>query len=106
MLELVEASHFSSLSGTVCDLYLTDGSTLPVLVDCVTSKPQSRNPYAGDAQRMPFSVSLTAQQATAFVEGPCAMDLGTLGRVDGIYVSRVAALGRDPAVAYFQMVFN
>lgn len=106
MLERVEAAHFDPLTGKVCDLHLPDGSTLPVLIDSVTGKPQSRNPYAADTQRMPFSVSLTAQCATGFIEGPCALDLDILGRVDGLYVSRVAPLGRDPAGAYFQIMFN
>lgn len=106
MLELVDFSHFNALSGEVCDLHLQDGSILPVLVDCVTSKPQSRNPYAPATQRMPFSVYLTATQPTEFIDGPCTIDLENFGRLEGVFVSRVAPLGRDPKVAYYQIVFN
>jgi hypothetical protein len=106
MLDTVEAAHFTPLTGKVCNLHMADGAILPVLVDCVTSKPQSRNPYAPEAQRMPFSVSLSAQQATDFVEGECTIELTTLGRLESVYISRVAPLGRDPSGAYFQIVFN
>jgi hypothetical protein len=106
MLEQLDASHFSALTGKVCDLHLQDGSILQVMVDSVSTKPQARNPYAPTTQRMPFSVTLTAVGPTAFAEGPCAIDLETFGRADGIYVSRVAALGRDPNGAYYQIIFN
>jgi len=106
MLELLDASHFSALAGKACDLRLQDGSVLPVRVDSVSTKPQARNPYAPETQRMPFAVTLTAIGPTEFAEGPCAIDLEHFGRVEGVYVSRVAALGRDPNGAYYQIIFN
>ena len=106
MLEQLDASHFSPLTGKVCDLHLQDGSVLPVMVDSVSTKPQARNPYAPETQRMPFAVTLTAIGPTEFAEGPCTLDLENFGRVEGVYVSRVAALGRDPNGAYYQIIFN
>jgi hypothetical protein len=106
MLEQVDASHFNPFIGKTCDLQLADGSILPVLIDCVTSKPLSRNPYAAEAQRLPFSVTLTATRATDFIEGSCSIELANFGRLDGVYVSRVAPLGRNPNGAYYEIVFN
>lgn len=106
MLELVDATYFSLSTGKVCAMQLPDGGMLPVLVDSVNVKEQYRNPYASAQQRLPFIVTLTAQQTTGFIEGPCAIDLEERGRLEGVYVSRVAALGRDPAGAYFQIVFS
>lgn len=85
---------------------LPDGGTLPMLIDNVTVKAQHRNPYAPEQQRLPFIVTLTAQQATSFIEGPCTIELEKRGRLEDVYVIRVAALGRDPAGAYFQIVFS
>ncbi|HWW04668.1 DUF6916 family protein [Collimonas sp.] len=106
MLELVDAAYFSPSTGKVCAMQLPDGSMLPVLVDSVNVKSQYRNPYAPEQQRLPFIVTLTAQQTTAFIEGPCAIDLEQRGRLEEVYVLRVAPLGRDPAGAYFQIVFS
>lgn len=106
ILELVDAAYFIPSTGQVCALQLPDGSMLPVLVDSVNVKAQYRNPYAPEQHRLPFIVTLSAQQATGFVEGPCAIDLVQRGRLDDVYVSRLAPLGRDPAGAYFQMVFS
>ena len=38
--------------------------------------------------------------------GPCTMELPEWGPVHGIWVERLAAMGRDHDVAYFQIVFN
>lgn len=51
-------------------------------------------------------MTLTALEPTTFTDGPCALDLPELGRVEGICVGRMAALGRDHAGAYFQINFN
>jgi hypothetical protein len=106
MLEQVDAAHFTPFTGKMCDLRLADGSILPMLIDCVTCKPLARNPYAAETQRLPFSVTLTATRATDFIEGPCSIELDNFGRLEGVYVSRVASLGRDPNGAYYQIVFN
>lgn len=106
MLELVDAAYFTPSTGQLCTLQLPDGSALPVLVDSVNVKAHYRNPYAPEQQRLPFIVTLTAQQATDFLEGPCAIDLPQRERLEGVYISRLAPLGRDPAGAYFQVVFS
>jgi hypothetical protein len=105
MLDRIEASDFSPSTGKICSLHLPDGKILPVLIDNVTEKPQCRNPYAQEGQRLPFSVSLTAQQATDFTEGECNIELEGK-RLTGVGVSRVAPLGRDPMFAYYQIIFN
>ncbi len=105
MLEHVQASVFTPFIGKTFNLHLEDGSILPALVDVVREKAEFRNPYAPETQRLPFAVYITAQQATAFSEGPCTVDLGEV-QLEGVYVSRVASLGRDPNGAYYQIVFN
>lgn len=106
MLDLVDASHFTPLIGKVCDLELADRSILPIRIDSVTSKPLTRNPYAPESQRLPFLVTLTATRPTNFIEGPCSIELNNFDRLNGVYVTRVAALGRDPNGAYYQIIFN
>ncbi len=105
MLDLVQASVFTPFVGKILDLQLEDGSLLSVLLDTLREKAEYRNPYAPETTRLPFAVYLTAQQATDFLEGPCSIDLGDV-RLEGIHVSRVAALGRDPNGAYYQIIFN
>lgn len=87
-------------------MQLPDGSKLQVLVDNVSIKPQCRNPYAAETQRLPFSVGLTSIEATDFVEGYCSLELENFGLLEGVSVSRVAPLGRDPNLAYYQIIFN
>lgn len=106
MLDRLEASHFAPLLAQPQQLILPDGSALPVRVDGVHENPRSRMPQAGAESRMPFTVTLTALEPTAFIDGPCAIDLPALGRLEGIWVNRMAALGRDHAGAYFQIIFN
>jgi hypothetical protein len=106
MLERIEASDFTPSTGKVCALHLPDGSRLPVLLDEVTVKAQYRNPYAKEGQRLPFIVTLTAQQGTDFIDGPCAFEFEDSRRLEGIDVSRLAPMGRDPAFAYYQIIFN
>jgi hypothetical protein len=106
MLEQVDASDFTPLTGKRCDLTLADGSILPVLINGVAIKPLARNPYATETQRLPFSVTMTATRETDFIEGPCSISLDNFGCLEGVYVSRVASLGRDPNGAYYQIVFN
>lgn len=102
MLHQIEASHFQPLVGATCALALPDGRELTVLVERVDLKPLSQMP----GSRMPFAVAMTAPGGSDFVHGPCALDLLGPGRVEGLFVSRVPALGRDEHAAYFQVVFN
>lgn len=106
MLDRVDASHFSPFTGQTCQLETPDGEKLVLMIDNVQINPQSRMPDVPDTQRMPFSVSLTAQQATTFTDGLCSIELTALGRLENIFVSRVAPLGRDSSHAYFQIIFN
>lgn len=106
MLDRLAAAHFTPLLAQPQRLTLPDGSTLPVRIDSVSEHPRSRMPGAPAERRTPFTVTLTALAPTAFTDGLCAIDLPELGRVEGIGVGRLAALGRDPAGAYFQIIFN
>jgi len=106
MLENMRAADFESATGKTCTLHLPDGSTLSVVLDSVTEKPQYRNPYAKEGHRLPFSIGLTAQQASDFIDGSCHLEFPDGRRIDGIGTSRVAPLGRDPLLAYYQMIFN
>lgn len=102
MLPEILSTHFAALEGSTTSLGLPDGRLLAVQVDEVSEKPLSR---MGE-QRMPFAVMLTAPTGTDFVDGLCAIELPEVGRVEGIFVSRVPPAGRDPAAAYFCIVFN
>lgn len=106
MLDRLEAKHFTALQDQPRQLTLPDGSQLPVRIDGVREQPLARMPDAAADRRMPFTVTLTALEPTGFIDGLCALELPELGRVEGIWVGRMAALGRDHAGAYFQIVFN
>ncbi len=106
MLDRLNAARFLPSEGRVCALHLPDGSSLPIMIDSVSEKPQYRNPYAPEGQRLPFSIAFTAQKPTHFEDGICALELVDGEKIEGIFVSRVAPLGRDPALAYFQLIFN
>jgi hypothetical protein len=51
-------------------------------------------------------VQLRSLQPTDFIDGLCALELPQLGRVEAIFVSREPPLGRDPALGYFNIIFN
>lgn len=106
MLDRLAASHFAPVLHQALKLALPDGGTLSTRVDAVQENPQARMPQAPVDQRNPFTVTLTALEPTAFLRGPCAMELPELGLVRGVWVERMAALGRDHGGAYFQIVFN
>lgn len=106
MLDRLAAKHFAPLVGQPCQLTLPDGHPLQVHVDSVGEQPLARMPDAPAERRMPFTVTLTALEPTVFIDGLCSMELPELGPVDGIWIGRMAALGRDHAGAYFQIVFN
>jgi hypothetical protein len=106
MLDRLEASHFVPLLAQTQQLILSDGSTLAVRVDSVSEHPRSRMPGAPAERRTPFSVTLTALEPTTFIDGLCTIELPDAGRVEDVWIGRMAALGRDHAGAYFQIVFN
>jgi len=104
MLQRITGEHFRQLLGTPQALYLSDGSELPVVIDSVEDLPRAR---LSDSSRMPFGVALSSPAAdTSLCDGPCAIDLPGLGRVEGIFVCRTPALGRDADRAYFYISFN
>lgn len=103
MLNQIVSDDFEVLVDAPCALYLPDGQPLPVVIEKVTLRPKSQLP--GSA-RIPFNVALRSLQNTAFVEGACAIDFASQGRLDGIYVSREPATGRDEQFGYFNIVFN
>lgn len=103
MLEQVQDQHFQTLLGQTSTLRLPDGSELPIHIDSLEQKPRSQLP---NGARMPFSVGLNSLEPTEFVDGLCTLELPGLGAVQDIFVSRVPAMGRDPAVGYFYIAFN
>jgi hypothetical protein len=103
MQQQVNSNHFRQLVEKPSTLYLEDGSELPVIVESVEDVPRAR---LSEGSRMPFGVTLSSPQPTSFVDGLCAIDLPELGRIEGIYVSRTLALGRDANRAYFYITFN
>ena len=103
MLERVQHQLFQTLLGTIGTLHLPDGSELPIHLANLKETPRSRMP---NSERMPFSVEFNSLQPTDFVDGLCALELPELGQVEGIFVSRVPAMGRDPGLGYFYIAFN
>jgi len=103
MLEQVQNQHFQTLLGQTTTLRLPDGSELPIHIDSLEQKPRSQLP---NSERVPFGVGFNSLEPTEFVDGLCAMELPGLGAVQNIFVSRVPAMGRDPAVGYFHIAFN
>lgn len=103
MLQQVHSRHFQPLLGQTSSLTLPDGSRLSVRIEALEEIPQAKMP---DIERMPFSVELNSLETTAFVDGLCALEVPELGRLDGVFVSRVPPMGRDPAVGYFYIAFN
>jgi len=103
MLQQVSSEHFQPLVNQPCSLQLPDGSQLPIQIEAIELRPQSRLP---ENARIPFSVTLHSLEPTDFIDGLCALELPQLGRVDAVFVSREPALGRDPALGYFNIIFN
>ncbi|POA27289.1 MULTISPECIES: hypothetical protein [unclassified Pseudomonas] len=103
MQQQVNSDHFRQLLETPTLLYLEDGSQLSVIIELVEDVPRAR---LSESSRMPFGVTLSSPDLTSFVDGLCAIDLPELGRIEGIFVSRTLALGRDASRAYFYITFN
>ncbi|NWA04982.1 DUF6916 family protein [Pseudomonas gingeri] len=103
MLQQVSNEHFQSLVNRPCPLHLPDGSLLSIQIESIQLRPQARLP---ENPRIPFNVALRSLGPTDFVDGLCALDLPQLGRLDAVFVSREPPLGRDPALGYFNIVFN
>jgi len=40
------------------------------------------------------------------VDGLCSLDVPELGRLEGVFVSRIPPMGRDPTLGYFYIAFN
>lgn len=103
MLRSIESQHFQALLKHTTQLHLPDGQVLEVRVESVSENPRGRIP---ENPRMPFSVALTSLAPSDFVHGLCAIELADHGRLEGVFVSRVPALGRNPELAYLDVVFN
>ncbi|KPA92167.1 MULTISPECIES: DUF6916 family protein [Pseudomonas] len=103
MLQHVSSEHFQPLVDQSCPLYLPDGSPLQVRIESIALRSQAQLP---EMTRTPFIVQLHSLQPTDFVDGLCSLELPGLGRLEEVFVSREPALGRDPALGYFNIVFN
>lgn len=104
MLNLVSIADFAPLAGQPCELLLPDGSALPVELLSARESPQTRMNTAPPEKRTPFSVVFRSLQPSAVGCGTFAIMLAGGARLDGIYAERIT--GSDPALAYYQMVFN
>ncbi|KTC33783.1 MAG: DUF6916 family protein [Pseudomonas sp.] len=103
MLQHVTGDHFRALLGAQCALHLEDGSLLPVVIESIQDKALAR---LSETSRLPFSVAVNALVPSDFIDGPCTIDLPELGRLEGVFVSRVPPLGRDANLAYYCISFN
>lgn len=105
MLDQLTAADFSHAAGTTCKL-VVEGGEFAVVIDTVTEKPQFANPYVSQERRTPFLITLRSIAPSGFCDGTCDIVFADGKRLAGIDVSRVAPLGRDPQLAYYQMIFN
>lgn len=103
MLQQVHSRHFQPLLGQTSNLILPDGSCLPVRVETLEETPRAKLP---NTERTPFSVEFNSLETTPFVDGLCTLEVPELGRLEGVFVSRVPPMGRDPALGYFFIAFN
>ncbi|ROM53091.1 DUF6916 family protein [Pseudomonas rhodesiae] len=103
MLQKVHSHHFKALLGQTRSLTLPDGHRLEVRIEHLEETPKAKMP---NTERMPFHVQLNSLEDTAFVDGLCDLDIPELGRLEGVFVSRVPAAGRDPSRGYFCITFN
>lgn len=103
MLQQVHSRHFQPLLGQTGSLILPDGSCLPVRFETLEQTPRAKLP---NTERMPFSVEFNSLESTDFVDGLCALQVPELGRLEGVFVSRIPPMGRDPTLGYFYIAFN
>ncbi|MBC3386481.1 hypothetical protein [Pseudomonas sp. SWRI179] len=103
MLQQVHSRHFQPLLGRTGSLTLPDGSCLPVHFETLEESPRAKMP---NTARMPFSVEFNSLEGTEFVDGLCALEVPELGKIEGVFVSRIPPMGRDPTLGYFYIAFN
>jgi hypothetical protein len=103
MLQQVQSHHFQPLLGQTSSMTLPDGSRLAIRFEHLEQTPRARMP---NAERVPFGVELNSLQSTEFVDGLCSLEVPEIGRLEGVFVSRVPPAGRDPAMGYFYIAFN
>ncbi|WP_024619662.1 DUF6916 family protein [Pseudomonas kilonensis] len=103
MLQQVHSRHFQPLLGQTGRLTLPDGSCLPVRFETLEETPRAKMP---NTERMPFSVEFNSLESTAFVDGLCGLEVPELGKIEGVFVSRIPPMGRDPTLGYFYIAFN
>ncbi|WP_057437453.1 DUF6916 family protein [Pseudomonas syringae group genomosp. 3] len=103
MLQEVTVEYFRNMLGSTCLLQLSDGGEVAVQVSSVAEKLQSR---AAKDMRLPFNVSLESLEPSAFIDGPCSVELPALGLLRDVFVSRVPPMGRDENLAYYCISFN
>ncbi|MCM2462483.1 MULTISPECIES: DUF6916 family protein [unclassified Pseudomonas] len=103
MLQQVHSRHFQPLLGQTGSLTLPDGSCLPVRFETLEESPRAKMP---NTARMPFSVEFNSLEGTEFVDGLCALEVPELGKIEGVFVSRIPPMGRDPTLGYFYIAFN
>lgn len=103
MLQHVHSRHFQPLLGQTRNLLLPDGSCLPIRIETLDEAPRAKMP---ESERMPFSVEFNSLESTDFIDGLCALEVPELGKLEGVFVSRIPPMGRDLAVGYFYIAFN
>ena len=106
MLDKLTAADFSHAIGTTCKLFTPGSGEVAVVIDTVKEKPQFANPYVEKERRTPFMVTFNSVAPSEFCDGSCDIVFADGKRLTGIDVSRIAPLGRDPQLAYYQMIFN
>ncbi len=106
MLNAVKADHFQALVGQSFEVRPEACPSVRLTVESVRLHPGTRFPDDPPDMREPFSVILTAPANAPLVDSLCALELPALGKLEKLQVSRIAPLSRDPAKAYFQIIFN
>ncbi|MEJ2795113.1 hypothetical protein WAE56_17035 [Iodobacter sp. LRB] len=111
MLGNVCAEDFLPLLGKVCYFQTEQLAPVAMRVDAVTMRPKTKLPSYLNIKRLPFMVELSSATASNLADATGTLALPTeepdaYKQLHSVWIGRVASLGRDPSLAYFQLLFS
>ncbi|STR45050.1 hypothetical protein [Iodobacter fluviatilis] len=111
MLGNVCAEDFLPLLGKVCYFKTEHLAPVAMQIDAVTMRPETKLPSYLNSERLPFMVELSSAGAINMIDATGTLALPAEEteadkQLHSVWIGRVAPLGRDPTLAYFQLLFN
>ncbi|NHQ87297.1 hypothetical protein HA050_14360 [Iodobacter sp. HSC-16F04] len=111
MLGNVCAEDFLPLLGKVCYFQTEQLAPVAMRVDAVTMRPETKLPSYLNVKRLPFMVELSSDGAGNIIDATGTLALpaeepAAYKQLHSVWIGRVAPLGRDTSLAYFQLLFN